>query len=311
TAAPANTALPTIKIGGAQGQTLTAGNGSWTNEPTSYAYQWLRCDSVGNNCTAIADAFSQSYQALAADVNHALRVQVSATNAGGSSGPATSNATAAVIPEAPANTALPTISGTAQQGQTLTAGNGSWTNEPTSYAYQWLRCDASGASCLPIAAATTQTYIVASADVGSTLRVAVTASNAGGSSAPASSQQTEVVPCSAAQSAYSGVISSTAGLMGYWRLGESSGTTACDSTTQHDNGTYSGGFTLGAPGALQADPATAVSFDGSSGQMSVPAASSLNVGDTFSIEAWVKRGRSGTGSNEVIASKQNNAWVLM
>ena len=266
---------------------------------------------MGNNCTAIAGAISQSYQALAADVNHALRVQVSATNAGGSSGPATSNATAAVIPEAPANTALPTISGTAQQGQTLTAGNGSWTNEPTSYAYQWLRCDASGASCLPIAAATTQTYIVASADVGSTLRVAVTASNAGGSSAPASSQQTEVVPCSAAQSAYSGVISSTAGLMGYWRLGESSGTTACDSTTQQNNGTYSGGFTLGAPGALQADPATAVSFDGLSGQMSVPAASSLNVGDTFSIEAWVERGRSGTGSNEVIASKQNNAWVLM
>ncbi len=45
--------------------------------------------------------------------------------------------------------------------------------------------------------------------------------------------------------------------------------------------------------------------------MSVPAAESLNVGDTFTIEGWVKRGSSKTGVNQVIASKQNGAWVLM
>jgi len=43
-------------------------------------------------------------------------------------------------------------------------------------------------------------------------------------------------------------------------------------------------------GALASDPDTAVGFDGGSGWVSVPAASSLNVGDRFSIEGWVKRG---------------------
>src|SRR6202035_2547300 len=61
----------------------------------------------------------------------------------------------------------------------------------------------------------------------------------------ASSAQTAIVACSARQSSYSGVISSTPGLVGYWRLGESSGTVACDSTAQPDNGTYLGGFSLG------------------------------------------------------------------
>jgi hypothetical protein len=97
------------------------------------------------------------------------------------------------LPPAPTNTTLPTITGTAQQGQTLTAHNGSWTGEPTGFAYQWQRCDSTGANCSPIATATAQTYLLVAADVGSTLRVAVTASNAGGNSTPASSAQTAVV----------------------------------------------------------------------------------------------------------------------
>ena len=52
-------------------------------------------------------------------------------------------ATAAV----PVNTAPPTISDTTQVGQTLTAGNGTWSNAPTSFAYQWLRCNAGGNAC--------------------------------------------------------------------------------------------------------------------------------------------------------------------
>src|SRR5207302_4532535 len=83
-----------------------------------------------------------------------------------------------------------TSSGPPQRGQRQSASNVSWTNRPSSYAYQWQRCDSAGANCTAIAGATAQTYIVASTDVGFTLRVAVTASNAGGSSSPATSAQT-------------------------------------------------------------------------------------------------------------------------
>jgi hypothetical protein len=116
--------------------------------------------------------------------------------------------------------------------------------------------------------------------------------------------------CSPVQSSYSGLVASTPGLVGYWRLGESSGTVACDYTA-HDNGAYQGGVTLGLPGAISQDPDTAVGLDGSTGQVSVPASSTLNVGDAFTIEAWVKRGNSKTGSNQTIASKQDGSWILM
>ena len=88
------------------------------------------------------------------------------------------------------NEAPPTISGEARQGQTLTEAHGKWSNSPTAYTYQWQQCDGLGNSCLPISEATKQTYEVASGDVGHTLRVQETASNAGGSSAPATSSAT-------------------------------------------------------------------------------------------------------------------------
>jgi len=102
-------------------------------------------------------------------------------------------ALAAKPSRAPRNTSPPTISGTAQQGQTLTAGTGSWNGaQPISYAYQWRRCDSAGTGCSDVAGATAQTYVLTSADVGSTMRVAVTASNSAGTST-ATSAQTAVV----------------------------------------------------------------------------------------------------------------------
>jgi hypothetical protein len=73
--------------------------------------------------------------------------------------------------------AAPTVTGTAQQGQTLTASTGNWGDEPDSYAYQWQHCDANGANCIDVAGATAATYAVTAADVGFTLRVDVTATN--------------------------------------------------------------------------------------------------------------------------------------
>jgi hypothetical protein len=72
------------------------------------------------------------------------------------------------------------------QGGTLTAGTGTWTNTPTSFAYAWQECDASGNPCHEIPGATKSTYVPAGFNVGDTIRVAVTATNAGGSSSATS-----------------------------------------------------------------------------------------------------------------------------
>ena len=72
----------------------------------------------------------------------------------------------------------------------------------------------------------------------------------------------------------------------YWRLDETSGTTATD--FQHANtGAYVGSPTLGQPGALSGDPDTAVAFNGTSQYVSVPYSASLNPA-TFSVEVWAK-----------------------
>ena len=78
-------------------------------------------------------------------------------------------------PSPPSNTGLPVVSGVAQQGQTLTASNGSWTGSPTSFGYRWRDCDASGNSCVDISGATGSSYLLQAGDVGHTLRVVVTA----------------------------------------------------------------------------------------------------------------------------------------
>ena len=92
---------------------------------------------------------------------------------------------------APVVVAQPTVTGTPQQGQTLTASNGTWGNTIAGFAYQWQRCDATG-TCADVPGATAATYAVQPDDVGSTLRIEVTGSNRFGS-APADSAATAAV----------------------------------------------------------------------------------------------------------------------
>lgn len=92
----------------------------------------------------------------------------------------------------PTNTTPPGITGTPQVGQTLTASTGTWSGSPTRYAYEWRRCNSTGGNCSAISGATGAGYKLTTADQGSTIRVAVTATNEAGS-ATAQSPPTPIV----------------------------------------------------------------------------------------------------------------------
>jgi hypothetical protein len=186
-AAPSNTAPPTISGTPQVGQTLTASTGTWSPTPSSFSYQWRRCDQNGGSCANISGAQSKSYTLTSADNGNTLRVRVTASNSSGESASATSTPTAVIKPipiSAPQKTSSPTVSGTPKQGETLTVSNGSWTGkQPISFSYQWLRCNSNGDSCIELAGATTQTYVLVAADVGATMRARVTAKNSDGENA--------------------------------------------------------------------------------------------------------------------------------
>lgn len=88
----------------------------------------------------------------------------------------------------PANTVLPTITGTAQVGVELTATPGTWTGSPApTFAYQW---QAGGTD---IAGAMNATYTPVAGDVGKTLAVVVTASNSQGDTSATSAATAAVI----------------------------------------------------------------------------------------------------------------------
>ena len=172
------------------GDVLTANRGSWDGLPApTFTYQWQRCsdDSDPGACVDIDGATHSTYLLVDPDdVGSSIRVVVTGTNAYGSD-TSTSAATAAVdpAPVAPANTVAASIGGEAIAGETLTADPGTWTGIPApTFAYQWQRCSDGGdpGSCADIDDAADSTYVlVAPDDVGSSIRVVVTATNDAGS----------------------------------------------------------------------------------------------------------------------------------
>lgn len=190
--APANTALPEVSGTTIVGQTLTASTGTWSGYPApGYSYRWQLCDVLGGNCQPIQGATVQTYVIGANAVNGRIAVTVTATNAAGSA--SATSPTVGPVSGPPYNSGVPTISGTVQVGQTLSASNGAWLSlPPAGFSYQWQRCDTLG-NCVNIPDATGATYVVDRADVLSTPRVVVTGSNALGQ-VPAASLATIAVP---------------------------------------------------------------------------------------------------------------------
>jgi hypothetical protein len=94
------------------------------------------------------------------------------------------------LPPAPRGLSRPPVSGQALQGQVLKAGRGRWLHAPTSYEYQWERCNRAGRRCRPIGGATASTYRLTVADVGHRVRVSVIAWNIAGPGGPNGSRAT-------------------------------------------------------------------------------------------------------------------------
>ena len=124
-----------------------------------------------------------------------MRVRVTAVNADGATN-ARSEQTAVVESNAAPlnNTARPTITGEARVGQELTASEGTWTGNPTSFAFQWQRCDVDSLICANVIGATGRTYGVRIADLGFRLRVEVTARTDNRSGTATSNATAVVVP---------------------------------------------------------------------------------------------------------------------
>ncbi len=142
----------------------------------TFTYQWITND--GTDDTDIQDATDATYTLADADEGKAIKVRVSFTDDADNEETLTSTATVAVAaatqPNSPA-TGAPTISGTAQVGETLTADTSGIADEDglenVSFSYQWIAID--GTTDADIAGATASTYTLVDTNEGKTAKVRV------------------------------------------------------------------------------------------------------------------------------------------
>ena len=171
---PAVTGTPMVHEG------LRVDNGAWSVPLTGASYQWRRCAADGTDCVDIVGAKAATYTPVVADTGAALVARVNVGSPGRTAS-ADSDPTDPIDP-LPLPTAVTPVAirGTAARLQTLTAIAPAWNAYPTLFAYQWLRCDASGDACTAIAGATKTTYIAVVADEGHKLRLRLDATNTTG-----------------------------------------------------------------------------------------------------------------------------------
>ncbi|MER7074075.1 hypothetical protein [Terrabacter sp. NPDC000476] len=158
------TLTPSPLIGGTArvGSRLTATPGTWTPAPVTLAYQWYRSG------VAISGARSATYTLTASDLSKKVKVRVVGSKVGYASVTRYSAETATVASGLLTPSPTPKVTGTLRVGSRLTATAGTWGPAPVSLSYQWFR------SGVAVSGATTSSYLLGTADLGKTVRVAVT-----------------------------------------------------------------------------------------------------------------------------------------
>jgi hypothetical protein len=136
-------------------------------------------------CVEIAGANTSGYTPTVQDIGFSIRVWITGTNVAGSD-LAITNHTFPIVDKqhfSPSVVTAPSVAGTLTTGRQLTADIGTYKGDlPIKTTFVWERCDATGASCHAVPRAKKVVYFPSAADVGYTLRVAVTATNTYGKS---------------------------------------------------------------------------------------------------------------------------------
>ena len=192
---PVNATAPTLTGTAQDGQALGLNVGTWTGIATiTYTYQWQLSADGGLTWTDIPGATATTYTPPVGTAGKQVRVLETATNADGNS-QAASPASALILADPPVNTAAPTLTGTAQDGQPLGLNNGVWTGLATiTYTYQWQISADGGATWSNIFGATATTYTPTTGAVGKQVRVLETGTNADGNSQAASLASAVILP---------------------------------------------------------------------------------------------------------------------
>jgi hypothetical protein len=180
----AATSAPLVQGAPWIGESLTGSVGSYSGA-ASFRKTWEYCDdAAGNGCSPITGAGDvSSWQILGIYAGKFIRLRVDVdVNSFNQYPPSIQVVSPAVGPvtTAPAklaSTTAPSIGGRAVSTLSLTLAQGAWAGEPA-LMQAWYRCDVNGESCAPIAGATGTTYVLGAADVGTRLKVRVTADNA-------------------------------------------------------------------------------------------------------------------------------------
>ena len=180
-------------------QTLTAGTSSIADDNgltnVVFSHQWLRNSDDAD--TDVSGATAETYVLGTDDLEHSIKVRVSFTDDDGYTETVTSKATAVVVvPPNVAPTGLPTITGTAEEGETLNADTSDIADDNgltnVAFSHQWVR--SADETDTDIADATGSTYIVTSADAGSAISVRASFTDDDGYLETVTSKATASVP---------------------------------------------------------------------------------------------------------------------